>query len=261
MITSAQNPQIKHIAQLLDKSRTRRAEGLFVVEGQREVAQALENGFHARTVYTCPALLPQPLDVLPALAHVKVEEVEAHVYEKVAYRGTTEGILAVMEAIDRTPQDLILSPNPLIIVLEAVEKPGNLGAILRTADAVHADALLVCDPLTDLYNPNTLRASLGCAFSVPTVACTSAQACDWLCEHQIQRVAANCQSDLPFYKCNFTVPTAVVMGTEDKGLTTFWRQNASVNVKIPMLGRADSLNVSVATAVLCYEIIRQRLSL
>ncbi len=259
MITSAQNPRIKALAQLMDKSRKRREEGLFVIEGLREAGIALQSGYRMQCLYYCPDILPDPFRHLPSLpADTPAEALSAAVYEKLAYRGTTEGVLAVFHEHPMSLEDIPLNEAPLVIVLEGVEKPGNLGAILRTADAAGASAVLLCDPLTDLYNPNTIRASLGCLFSVPTVTCTNEQACSWLNHHGFLTVAANCQATQGYYQCDLTGPTAFIMGTEDKGLGPFWRQQALRNIKIPMLGRIDSLNVSVATAVLCFEAVRQR---
>lgn len=261
MLTSTDNPRIRQLIQLTEKSRKRREEGLTVVEGVRELGIALQSGYKVQCLYFCPDIMaPQ---AAAALRHqdgtpLPLETIPYSLYEKVAYRGSTEGVLAVVHAHPLTLAQVTPSANPLVIVLESVEKPGNLGAILRTADAVSADAVLVCDPLTDIFNPNTLRASLGCLFSVPTVPCTSPDAYEWLTAHHIQTVAANCQATYAYHQCNFTGPTAVVMGTEDKGLGPFWREKATLNTKIPMRGKIDSLNVSVATAVLCFEIVRQR---
>lgn len=259
MITSAQNPRVRQIALLMEKSRKRREEGIFVIEGIRELNIALQSGYSISELYYCPAILRDPFSVLPLKQNsFPVEELDPRIYDKLAYRGTTEGIVALMHSRDLSPEQIPLKENPLIIVLESVEKPGNLGAILRTADAVAADAVLVCDPLTDIYNPNIIRASLGCLFSVPTVPCSSETAFAWLSSRHIGIVAANCQSDRLYHQADYSGPIAVVMGTEDKGLSLFWRTRADLNIKIPMRGRIDSLNVSVATAVLCFEIVRQR---
>ena len=184
--------------------------------------------------------------------------VSDRVYEKIACRGGTEGVVAVMRAREISLQELHLSPAPLILVLESVEKPGNLGAVLRTADAAGADAVLVCDPLTDLYNPNLIRASLGAVFSVPTVACTSEEACAWLKAHGITILTAQLQDSRPYYETDMVRASALVFGTEDKGLSAFWRERADAHIRIPMAGRMDSLNVSVSAAILAFEAVRQR---
>lgn len=246
----------------MDKSRKRKEDGLFVIEGLRECGIALQSGYRLQCLYYCQQILGQhPLMALPnncSKDDYQLEEISAPVYQKLAYRGTTEGILAVFYAKTLGLEDIPLKENPLVIVLEGVEKPGNLGAILRTADAAGASAVLLCDPLTDVYNPNTIRASLGCLFSVPTVACTNEEAFAWLKEHKFLTVAANCQATQGYYQCDFSGPTALIMGTEDKGLGPFWRLQALHNIKIPMQGLIDSLNVSVATAILCFEVVRQR---
>jgi len=259
MISSAHNPRIKQIRLLIEKSRERRETQLFVIEGVRELEIALQSGFSIHSLFICPPLLSDPHKAAFFTAQSPVvEEIDRGLYEKLAYRGSTEGVLAVMYSRYHALKDVSLSPAPLIIVLESVEKPGNLGAILRTADGCGADAVLVCDSLTDLYNPNTIRASLGCLFSVPTLACSSEEAFRWLTENNISIVAASCQSSVPYHLQDFTGPTALAMGTEDKGLSSFWNERAHVKVKIPMKGKIDSLNVSVATAVLCFEAVRQR---
>ena len=243
----------------MEKSRERREEGLFVIEGVRELEIALLSGFSIHSLFISSPILSDPdkAAFFTAKAPI-VEEIDPALYEKLAYRGSTEGVLALIYSRYRTLNDITLTTTPLIIVLESVEKPGNLGAVLRTADACGADAVLVCDPLTDLYNPNTIRASLGCLFSVPTLICSSEEAYRWLTENNIQIVAASCQSAVPYHLQDLLKPTALAMGTEDKGLSSFWNERAHVKVKIPMKGRIDSLNVSVATAVLCFEAIRQR---
>ena len=175
-----------------------------------------------------------------------------------AYRESTEGIIAEVEYKEQGLQDLNLPENPLIMVLESVEKPGNLGAVLRSADAAGADAVLICDPLTDLYNPNLIRASIGAVFTVPTVACSSEEAIAFLQSHDIQILTAQLQDSSLYYDIDMRRGTALVMGTESTGLTDVWRRAASAHIRIPMLGRLDSLNVSVSAAILLFEAVRQR---
>lgn len=255
VISSNQNPRIKHLLLLQQKSSERRRTGLFVVEGQRELGHCLEAGYQVEEIYVCPELC----DHIPTDIHkVSSYEVTPSVYEKIAYRGTTEGIVAVVRARRLTLSDLCLSEHPLIIVLESVEKPGNLGAILRSADAAGADAVVVCDPLTDLYNPNLIRASIGAIFSVPTVACTSEECIAFLRQKGIQILTAQLQDSHPYYDVDMQKPIAIVMGTESTGLTDQWRKAATAHIRIPMLGKLDSLNVSVSSAILLYEAVRQR---
>ena len=254
-ITSAQNPKIKNLLLLQEKSKARREQGLFVVEGRRELEHALEAGFRARTVFVCPEIAGD--SVIPGLTGNLVEIPET-LYRKVAYREGTEGIIAEMECRERRLEDLPLGENPLVVVLESVEKPGNLGAVLRSADAARADAVIVCDPLTDLWNPNLIRASLGGIFTVPTVCASSAETIGWLQAHGIRILTAQLQDSSWYYDTDMTGGTALVMGTESTGLTDIWRRAADAHIRIPMLGRLDSLNVSVSAAVLLFEAVRQR---
>ena len=178
--------------------------------------------------------------------------------QEIAYRGTTEGVVAIIRSHQMTLENLQLPENPLLMVLERVEKPGNLGAILRSADAAKADAVIVCDPLTDLYNPNLIRSSIGAIFTVPTVACTSEECIHFLQGHGIQILTAQLQDSHLYYDTDMRKGTAIVMGTEATGLTNQWREAATAHIRIPMLGRLDSLNVSVSAAILLYEAVRQR---
>ena len=179
-------------------------------------------------------------------------------FEKIAYREGSDGLLTLASPKNHTLNDLKLSETPFIIILEAVEKPGNLGAILRTADAAQADAVIICDPATDLYNPNAIRSSVGCLFTVQTAVCSSQDALDFLRYKKIKSFAAELQASQWYQDTDFSVPSAIVMGTEADGLTDFWLTNADARIKIPMRGKIDSLNVSVSTAVLTFEAMRQR---
>jgi len=192
------------------------------------------------------------------MRNVQRFEVTERVYEKIAYRGTTEGMVAIVRQRPVMLSDLQLPDNPLLMVLEGVEKPGNLGAVLRSADAAKADAVIVCDPLTDLYNPNLIRSSIGAVFTVSTVACTSEECIRFLQEHGIQILTAQLQDSRLYYDTDMRKGTALVMGTESTGLTDQWRKAATAHIRIPMLGRLDSLNVSVSAAILLFEAVRQR---
>ncbi|MBO4800659.1 MAG: RNA methyltransferase [Bacteroidaceae bacterium] len=256
IITSTQNPRIKRLLALQEKSSERRKSGLFVVEGRRELEHCLAAGYEVECVYT---LGDSPLANLPTCI------VSPHVYERIAYRGSTEGIVAVVRARNNTLEELESltsgrseGTSPLFIVLESVEKPGNLGAVLRSADAAAATAVIVCDPLTDLYNPNLIRASIGACFTVPTVACTSEECITFLKTNGILILTAQLQDSELYYDTDMTGPTAIIMGTESTGLTTQWREAADAHIRIPMLGRLDSLNVSVSAAILLFEAVRQR---
>lgn len=257
IITSVQNARIKHVVALQQKSSLRREEGLFVVEGQREIEHCIACGYEIQELFV--------LDSLNYTGSITPTLVSHQVYEKMAYRESTEGIIAIAKAKDHSLATLNASlftpnasPTPLIVVLESVEKPGNLGAILRTAEAAGVDAVIVCDPLTDLYNPNLIRASIGGVFSVPVAVCVSKACIAFLKEHKIRILTAQLQDSYDYYDYNMLGATAIVMGTESTGLTDQWREAADVHIRIPMLGRLDSLNVSVSAAILMYEAVRQR---
>ena len=272
-ITSAQNPKIKHLLALQEKSRLRREEGLFVVEGRRELEHCLAAGFQIDTLFLCPEICPEfaasvlgtpvadsaagsaagrslpasdvslrstppitsftvPPLPMPRAARssagkdrpARVFHLSKELYAKVAYRGGTEGVIAEVRWKERSLDELLTGKDsPLIMVMERVEKPGNLGAVLRSADAAGADGVILCDPLTDLYNPNLIRASIGAIFTVPVVACTSAEAIAWLKANNIRILTAQLQDSAPYYDVDMTCGTALVMGTEATGLTDAWR--------------------------------------
>ena len=254
IITSGQNPKIKALLELLEKSRERRRQGLFVVEGRRELDHCLAAGFVPDTIFICPEIL----DPIPYSGEAKVFHVSREVYGKIAYRGGTEGIVAEIKYKERCLEDIRLGDNPLVIVLESVEKPGNLGAVLRSADAAGADAVIICDPLTDLYNPNLIRSSIGAIFTRQVAAASSEETIAWLKANGIRILTAQLQDSSLYYDTPMTGPTAIVMGTESTGLTDIWRKAADKHIRIPMLGALDSLNVSVSAAILLYEAVRQR---
>ena len=258
-ITSLQNERIKHLLLLQQKSAVRRQEGLFVVEGQRELLHCINAGYEVQTIFADCEKCGDDLKNIPTDG-IEVVEVSSRVYEKIAYRGSTEGMVAIVKTRQHTLKDLEnrMGELPLYIVLESVEKPGNMGAILRSADAAGVDGVIICDPLTDLYNPNLIRASIGAAFTVPVVACTSGECIAWLKEKGIQILTAQLQDSSLYYDTDMKRPTAIVMGTEATGLTTQWREVADRHICIPMCGKLDSLNVSVSSAILMFEAVRQR---
>lgn len=257
-ICSLQNSKVKQLVQLQEKSRSRKETGLFVVEGQREIRHCIESGFEIDSVFYCPDILKGGnVDVLSA-SDARLFEVSREVYDKIAYREGTEGVVAEVRSRSLSLEDLTLGENPLIVVLESVEKPGNLGAVLRSADASGADAVIVCDPLTDLYNPNLIRSSIGAIFTVPTVSCTSEDAIAFFKKKGIQILTAQLQDSTLYYDTPMVQGTAIVMGTESTGLTDTWRAVADAHIRIPMLGLLDSLNVSVSAAILLFEAVRQR---
>lgn len=258
-ISSPHNPKIKNLLELQSKSRERLHQGLFALEGRRETEHCISAGYAVRSLYICPEIFDGPSrEKNYGFPGVPVFEVSAAVYDKIAYRSGTEGIVAEIQSRQTRLTDLRLGKSPLVVVLESVEKPGNIGAVLRSADAAGADAVIVCDPLTDLYNPNLLRASTGAAFTVPTVACTSEEAITFLKGKGFSILSAQLQDSSLYYDTDMTGPTAIVLGTESTGLTPLWREAASSHIRIPMLGRLDSLNVSVSAAILLFEAVRQR---
>lgn len=264
IITSAQNPRIKHLLLLQQKSSERRKCGLFVVEGQRELLHCVNAGYEIATLYCCPDIVGESeLDGFFAsfpnsCRDIPCINISKTLYEKVACRGTTEGVIAEIRARRNTLENLSLPKNPLVIVLESVEKPGNLGAVLRSADAAKADAVIVCDPLTDLFNPNLIRSSIGAVFTVPTVACTSEECISFLKQHNIQILTAQLQDSRLYYDTPMTGGTAIVMGTESTGLTSQWREAADAHIRHSYAWQVDSLNVSVSAAILMFEAVRQR---
>ncbi len=257
LLTSVCNPKIKQLLALQQKSSLRRQTGLFVVEGRRELEHCLEGAYAVDSLFVCPEIAGE----LPAAltdCTDRIFETGPELYGKIAYRQGTEGLIAEVKARRHGLEELKLKENPLVVVLESVEKPGNLGAVLRSADASGADAVIVCEPLTDLYNPNIIRSSLGAFFTVPVAVCTSSECISFLKERGIRILTAQLQDSELYYDCDMRHGTALVLGTESTGLTEEWRRAADAHIRIPMLGRLDSLNVSVSAAILLFEAVRQR---
>lgn len=253
-ITSLQNPRVKHIVKLRDDKRQRRQDGLILVEGYDEIQLAFSAGFKPQTILSAPELVARQI------SGVEAESITVNraVFEKMSYRENPDGWLAIFPIPQTSLDDLKLGEAPLVVVAESVEKPGNLGAILRTADAAHVDALLVCDPRVDLWNPNVVRASRGAVFSVPVVESNNASAWEWLKRREIRILAATPSAEALYTDINLREPLAIAVGTEDEGLTDFWMSRADLKIKIPMMGQVNSLNVSVSTALILYEAVRQR---
>ena len=253
-ITSLQNPKVKYIVKLREDKRQRQRDGVMLVEGYDELTLALNSGLKPQSLLTAPELVSRPMDIHNA----EVTPVSRAVFEKMSYRDGPDGWMGIFPTPKNTLDNLKLSASPLVIVAESVEKPGNLGAILRTADAAHVDAVIVCDPRVDLWNPNVIRASRGAVFAVPTVEAESSTALAFLRLRKMRVLAATPSAEVLYTDVDLREPTAIAVGTEDEGLTDFWMQNADVKVKIPMLGKVNSLNVSIATALITYESVRQR---
>ncbi len=258
-ITSPQNPQIKKLIRL--KERKERDEtALFLIEGYREIKRASEGDVHFQTVFICPDLFLGSNEQ-PLIESIGVETfiLPKSLFEKISYRDRPDGLIAIAYQMQKTLIDLQSKKlSPLYVVAESIEKPGNLGTILRSSDAVGADGVIVCDRCTDIYNPNVVRASVGTLFTLPVVEAKGSDAYIWLKEHQIQIIAATPSASIEYTDAALDGPVAIVVGTEQWGLSDLWMQAADVRVKIPMLGVADSLNVAMATTLLLYEVIRQR---
>jgi TrmH family RNA methyltransferase len=260
-ITSLQNPRLKQLVKLRDR-RPRDEAGVFLVEGYREIRRALEKEVRLQELYFAPewflgenepALIAQA-----AAAGAQLYELSKEAFAKAAYRERPDGLLAVAPQWRRTLADLLLPQDPFVLVVEAIEKPGNLGTILRSADAAGCHAVIVCDPVTDIFNPNVVRASTGVLFSVPLVVESSEHVQAWLREKGIRTVATTPAAQQVYSDADLRGPLAVVMGSEQYGLSDFWLKRADLPVRIPMAGQADSLNVAMATIITLFEAVRQR---
>ena len=254
-ITSAQNPFIKSLIQLQEKARARKQSGSFLIEGMREIELAIKGNYEIETILFLPELVSN--NQITKLTDNPIE-ISKEVYQKLAYRDTTEGILAVAKSKSLQLSDLKLPENPLILVIEAIEKPGNIGAILRTCDAAKIDAVIIANPKTDLYNPNIVRSSVGCLFTNQIATGSTEEVIDYLIKKNINFYSATLQNSTSYHTQNYTLPTALVVGTEATGLSELWRKKATQNIIIPMQGEIDSMNVSVAAAILIFEAKRQR---
>ncbi|MBR9853050.1 MAG: RNA methyltransferase [Algicola sp.] len=259
-ISSAQNPLVKKILLLKEKSRERRKNGLFIVEGQREIELALKGGYTIHTLLFCSDIMgPSSIDNFTESPNTEIIQVSESVYGKIAHRGTTEGVLCLMETKDHALQNITFTnKTPLVLVAEAPEKPGNIGALLRTADAAAVDAVLIANPKSDLYSPNIIRSSVGCLFTNQIGMGSTDEIIAFLQTNQIKIYCAALTASKNYVDCDFTVASALVMGTEATGLTETWLQNSDQNIIIPMQGEIDSMNVSVSAAILIFEAKRQR---
>jgi RNA methyltransferase, TrmH family len=255
-ITSMQNDRVKRVVKLQRKASVRRAEGLTVIEGAREISRAIENGWQPAELWGCKELF-KSLETVPQASCLLFQASE-EIFTKISYRDNPDGVLAVGPLVGKTLAELRLPENPLILVAEGVEKPGNLGALLRTADGAGADAVIVCDPATDLNNPNVIRNSIGTLFYLPVAGTSSAEAIAFLKKQGIRILSAVPDAPAIYTDSDLTGPLAIAVGAEDRGLSGEWKRHADVNVRIPMLGKNDSLNVSVSAAILLYEAVRQR---
>ncbi|MBN1763899.1 MAG: RNA methyltransferase [Sedimentisphaerales bacterium] len=268
MLSSTQNPLIKRIVSLKNR-KERRQEGVFLIEGEKEVLLALAGGVSLEILVYCPELIKNntELNTVEAIEQrykrhpdisITLVEVTPRVYARIAYRDKVEGLVAVACTPERTIEECVLPDNPLLLIVDGIEKPGNLGALLRTADGAGVDAVFVCGDCIDLYNPNVVRASLGALFTVNIFQMQSGEMIAWLKRKKFNIILSTPAGDQDYSSQDYTGPTAIVLGSEDKGISEQWLQLEARTVRIPMQGRMDSLNVSASGAVLVYEAVRQR---
>jgi len=259
-ITSTQNPFIKDIFQLKEKSRNRKKTGTFLIEGLREISLAISGGYKINTLLIEPSILNEiELNNLLAENEIEIIEISNEVYKKLALRESTEGIIAIANSKNSSLEMVkFKNENPLILVAEAPEKPGNIGALLRTADAAGVDAVFIANPRTDLYNPNIIRSSVGCVFTTNIATGTTSEIISFLKAHNINMYGAALSASVEYQTINYKEPTAIIVGTEATGLSNEWLQNTNQNIIIPMRGAIDSMNVSVSAAILIFEAVRQR---
>ncbi|MFZ5392095.1 MAG: TrmH family RNA methyltransferase [Patescibacteria group bacterium] len=269
-IFSPKNPKIKNIIKLY-KKRERNKSGLFIIEGYREISRALENKLTIESLYLCPNFFSKnksnPLPSKTYHPEPKTHYLTPQLFTKISYREHPDGHLAIFRQPNtQLPDNLFLEPKtsqpkpstPLFLILESPEKPGNLGAILRTADATQVNAIIICDPKLDLFNPNVIRSACGTFFSRPIYLAPSTETIEQLKKNQIQIISTTPHTDKYYYEIDFIKPSAIIIGTEHEGLSPLWLKNSTHKTKIPMLGQADSLNLSVSSAIILYEALRQR---
>lgn len=260
-ITSAKNELIKDIVNLQAKSKERRKRGITLIEGVKEISIALKSGIIFEKILFSPDIISLEqleLVLLDQFHSTEIFEISADAFSKISYRETTGGMLVVARTKEWRLNDLVVKNNSFFIVLESVEKPGNLGAICRIADAAKVDGIIICDALTDIYNPNSVRASLGCVFSIKVVYSKFDETINWLRENNVTSYAAELNAAEFYHNYELNGKTAVVFGTEATGLSTNWINGADKKIKIPMLGLIDSLNVSASVAIITFEAMRQR---
>lgn len=258
-ISSTQNSYIKQLLQLKEKSRERKKSESFLIEGQRELSLALKGGYNIDTLLYYPELISET-ELVQFSPHCNTTiEISKEVFQKLAYRNTTEGIIALGKNKSHSINHLKFeNQNPLILVAEAPEKPGNIGALLRTADAANVDAVIIANPKTDLYNPNIIRSSVGCVFTTQVATGITSEIIEFLKQNNINVYCAALQALVEYHSQDYKNPTAIVVGTEADGLTDEWLEASTQNIIIPMQGEIDSMNVSVAAGILIFEAVRQR---
>lgn len=258
-ITSVQNSYIRNLLKLQEKSRERKKQGFFIVEGKREISLAIAANYRIDTVLFYPDVIGEKEVLTLFNSNINRIEISKEVYQKIAYRGSTEGIIAVVKSKKFNLKNInFKNKNPLILVAEGIEKPGNIGALLRTADAAHIDAVFIANPKSDLYSSNIIRSSVGCLFTNQIAIGSSEEIIAFLKEQKIEIYAATLQNSNEYHQENYTKSSAIVVGTEATGLSEIWKEKATQNINIPMQGKIDSMNVSVAAAIVIFEAKRQR---
>jgi TrmH family RNA methyltransferase len=261
LISSYQNPKVKLISNLSDR-RDREKLQLFLIEGYREVYRACLSHQKIKMVFFCPELFlgSNEMQILEKckMMNIEIYRCTEKIFRSFSYRDRPDGLLAVAEQHHLRLSDLHYRAGSLYIIAEAIEKPGNLGTILRSSDAVGADAVIICDRCTDIHNPNVVRSSVGTLFTLPVIEATSSETLAWMKEKSVRILAATPHATIEYTKINMKDSIAIVVGTEQYGLSPQWMESADTQVKIPMRGFADSLNVAMATTVLMYEALRQR---
>jgi TrmH family RNA methyltransferase len=258
-ITSIQNSYVKDLLKLQEKSRERKKKGLFIIEGKREISLAIAAEYEFETVLYFEDLISEQEVLHLFNANVNRVVISKEVYQKLAYRDSTEGIIAVTKAKVFSLENIqFKTDTPLILIAEGVEKPGNIGALLRTADAANVAAVFIANPKSDLYNANIIRASVGCVFTNQIAVGTSEEIIAFLVKNNIHIFATTLQNSNEYHKENYTGAVAIVVGTEATGLSPIFREKAIQNINIPMQGQIDSMNVSVAAAIVLFEAKRQR---
>lgn len=257
-ITSLQNPLVKYLFTLTQKSKQRKEQQQFLIEGKREISLALEAGYLIEQLFICPDILSET-EVEKFFSGYKCTAISTQVYEKLSYRSSTEGILALAQCKNHALSGVeFQKAHPLVLVAEAPEKPGNIGALLRTADAAGVDAVYIANPKTDLYNPNIIRSSVGTVFTVPIFMGSSEEIRSHLQQQGFAIYCAALTASQPYDEVSYKGRTAIVVGTEDTGLSPTWLKASTQNIIIPMQGKIDSMNVSVSAAILIFEAVRQR---
>ena len=258
-ISSLQNSLIKNVLKLQEKSRERKKQGLFIIEGKRELSLAIAVKYNIETILFCSEIISE--EEIKEIITEKTQfiKITKEVYQKIAYRNSTEGIISITKTKDFSLNNISFKQKkPIVLVMESIEKPGNIGAILRTADAANVDAVFIANPKGDLYSSNIIRSSVGCVFTNQIAMGSSEEIISFLKENKINIYSATLQNSNEYHKENYTASSAIIVGTEATGLSGIWRENATQNINIPMQGKIDSMNVSVAAAILLFEAKRQR---